>query len=313
MVLGITFIIGMSILMAILALFYPKKNPLEKLDIYDTDYSENTSEIMVKKGPIRQLSKLIPRGSDERGYRQKQNQLKQASIAFNVEEFFMIRVMLDIGVSLLVLTLTHQLYTLIVGIVLAEILLKLVLNSRRKQKTKAFDSQINEGIILMSNSLKAGYSFLQALSVASNETTGPLSDEFKQMLKEMSLGMPIEEALQGMTQRTVSEDLKLLVNAILIQKDIGGNLSEILENISVTIMERQKIKNEVKTLTAQGKLSGMIIMVMPAFLGGIIYLFNPEYISVLFTSQIGKVMLIGAVVSQLTGWVFIRKIINIEY
>ena len=118
---------------------------------------------------------------------------------------------------------------------------------------------------------------MQALSIAARETQGAFSEEFKVLLKEMNFGIPIDIALKNLLERLDSKDMRLIVNAILIQKDIGGNLSEILENISETIRERQKIKNEMKTLTAQGKMSGMIVMLMPVFLGGIIYLFNKFY------------------------------------
>ena len=109
-----------------------------------------------------------------------------------------------------------------------------------------------------------------------------------------------------------SEDLRLVVNAILIQKDIGGNLSEILDNISETIRERQKIKNELKTLTAQGKLSGIIVFLIPIFLGLIIYVLNREYILILFTNAVGIVMVVISVINQILGFFMIRKIINID-
>ena len=166
---------------------------------------------------------------------------------------------------------------------------------------------------MISNALKAGYSFLQALAVAAEETQNPFSKEFKGLIKELSLGIPMEDGLNNLIDRVPSEDLTLIINAILIQKDVGGNLSEVLENISETIRERQQIKNEVNSLTAQGKLSGMIIMVMPFVLGIIIYLFDNDYILTLFQTLIGRVLLVFALISQLIGWIFIQKIIKIEY
>ena len=145
-----------------------------------------------------------------------------------------------------------------------------------------------------------------------DELKEPFSKEFGKLLKEMTLGISTEEAFKGMLDRVESEDLKLLVNAILIQKDIGGNLAEILDNISETIRERQKIKNEVKTLTAQGRLSGIIITLMPVILGLLIYMFNKEYIMLLFTTTIGLVMLGTAFVSQVIGIFMIRKIVDVE-
>jgi tight adherence protein B len=121
-----------------------------------------------------------------------------------------------------------------------------------------------------------------------------------------------EVALKNLADRMESDDLKLVINAILIQKDIGGNLSEILDNISETIRERQKIKNELRTLTAQGKLSGIIITLLPIFLGIVIYLFNKEYVLLLFTTAIGLGMVGAAVISEIFGLILIKKIINIE-
>ncbi|WDC85547.1 type II secretion system F family protein [Caloramator sp. mosi_1] len=135
----------------------------------------------------------------------------------------------------------------------------------------------------------------------------PLGKEFKRLLKEMSLGLPDVEAFKNLQNRIESEDLNILINAILIQKDIGGNLSEILDNISETIRERQKIKNELKTLTAQGRLTGMIISMLPVFLGGVIYIFNKEYIMLLLTTKIGIGMLIFSLLSELAGLFIIKR------
>ena len=166
--------------------------------------------------------------------------------------------------------------------------------------------------MIISNALKAGYSFLQALAMAAEETPDPFSKEFKKMLKEMTLGITEEEALRSLLLRMESEDLKLVMNAILIQKDIGGNLSEILDNIGETIRERQKIKGELKTLTAQGRLSGIIVVMIPIFLGGTIYLLSKEYMILLFTTPMGIAMVSFSAFSQLIGIFMIKKIVDIE-
>lgn len=140
----------------------------------------------------------------------------------------------------------------------------------------------------------------------------PFAREFKKLLKEMSLGLSEEEAFKNLINRMDSEDLKLIVNAIVIQKDIGGNLSEVLDNISETIRDRQKIKNELKALTAQGKLSGIIVAALPVFLGVVIFLLNREYVSVLFTTNIGLFLLFSSVISEILGFMMIRKIVDIK-
>jgi tight adherence protein B len=136
--------------------------------------------------------------------------------------------------------------------------------------------------------------------------------EFKQLLKEVNLGVNTESALENLTGRVQSEDMKLVILAVLIQRQIGGNLSEILDNISDTIRSRIKVKGEISVLTAQGRISGVIISLLPVALGFAIFLMNPAYITVLFTEPLGMMMTGASVVMQLIGIFFIRKIIRIE-
>lgn len=313
MALLISILFAFSIIFLVLALMRKVQPAIHKLNAYDELEEQDVRYNYENSGPIKRMATFLPKTLFASNNRLEKNYLlKQADIPFTIEEFFVIKLMFDISLPFLAFALTDQWIASLVTLVVLEMLFKLFLKMRRAGKIKAFDIQLNEGIVLIANALKAGYSFMQALAVASKETEDPLSKEFKQMLKEMSLGMSMEDALYGLSMRTPSEDLKLLVNAILIQKDVGGNLSEILENIAETIRERQKIKNEVKTLTAQGRLSGMIIMLLPVFLGGMIFLINPSYISILFTTQLGRLLVVFALFNQLIGWLFIRKIIKIE-
>ncbi len=164
----------------------------------------------------------------------------------------------------------------------------------------------------MSNSLRAGYSFLQAMDMVAREMSPPISEEFTSTMKEMSLGSPTETALATLSDRVGSEDLELVVTAVLIQRQIGGNLAEVLDNIADTIRERVKLRREIKTLTAQGRMSGIIIGVLPCALGVFLYAVNPEYISLLFTHPTGRLMVGLAVFGEFIGMLVIRRIIAIE-
>ena len=137
---------------------------------------------------------------------------------------------------------------------------------RQTVRLAKFDSQIADSLVIMSNSLRAGYSFLQAMDMVAREMSPPISGEFAATMKEMSLGSPTETALMALVDRVGSEDLELAVTAVLIQRQIGGNLAEVLDNIAETIRERVKLRQEIKTLTAQGRLSGIIIGVLPIVL-----------------------------------------------
>lgn len=188
----------------------------------------------------------------------------------------------------------------------------LILNLKINKRRKAFNDQLGDTIILIANALRTGYSFMQAIEMVSREMAKPISEEFARVLKEMNLGVTTEEALNNMAKRVNSEDLDLVITAVLIQRQVGGNLAVVLDSIANTIRERIKIKGQIKTLTAQGKISGLIIGLLPVVIGSAIYLLNPEYMSILFVHPMGKMALAGGVVSQFIGMMVIRKIINID-
>lgn len=294
-----------------------KERVIDKLDEYDVSAVQIEEKRMaagVKSGPIQRIAKVLEGlPTSEKKRKAKALAIKQADMPITYEELFVMKLMGATSMGFLVLAITKNIFLMILVAFMVWVLPNMIMRSRKAKRIRAFDDQLNEGLVMISNALKAGYSFLQALAVAADETQDPFSKEFKSLLKELSLGMPIEDGLSNLIERVPSEDMKLIVNAILIQKDVGGNLSEILENIAETVRERQRIKNEINTLTAQGRLSGMIIMVMPVFLGAIIYLFSPEYITLLFQTMLGKFMLVLAVINQIMGWLFIRKIVNIEF
>lgn len=206
--------------------------------------------------------------------------------------------------------------TLVGGIllvVLTDVGLVVWVKRRIDKRLKAFEAQLGDAIQVISNAMKAGYSFFQAMSRVVDESKDPLAATFKQAIKEMSLGISTEQAMVQIAEQNPIEDLELLVNAILIQREIGGNLAEILDNILNTIRERQRIANEVRTLTAQGKLSGLIIMLMPIFLGIALFFFNRSYMMLLFTTTPGRIMVGVSIVNQIIGALMIRKIIDVTY
>lgn len=139
-----------------------------------------------------------------------------------------------------------------------------------------------------------------------------MADEFAKLQKEISLGVNTETALENMAGRVGSDDLELMVTAVLIQRQIGGNLAEILDNISETIRQRIRAKGEIRALTAQGRMSGWIIALLPFFLAVVISMISPEHIRTLITNPLGIFMIITALLMELLGIVFIRKIINVE-
>lgn len=293
-----------------------KEKPIDKLKQFDEDYTvkeKPESHRNNQFGLLKALSGLIPKMRFGKNRSKKlEEELLKADIPITLEELVVIKILSSSCISFLIFAISRNLVITIIFFVLIWNAPNLIISSKKNNRIKQFNIQLNEGIMIISNSLKAGYSFFQSVSTVVEETSGPFSKEFKQLLKEMSFGIAEEDALKNLIERMESDDLKLVINAILIQKDIGGNLSEILDNIGETIRERQKIQNELKTLTAQGKLSGIIVIIIPFFLGSVIYLFNKEYMIVLFTNPIGIAMVVMSIINMLIGVFIIQKIIHID-
>ncbi len=183
---------------------------------------------------------------------------------------------------------------------------------RRKLRIRDLEEGLGDMVTIASGALRAGYSFLQTVDILSQETKGRLADEFRRMLREMSFGISIEDALAHADHRIQSLDFSLIINAILIQRQVGGNLAEVLEIAGDTIRERIRIQGEIRTLTAQGRLSMWIFMALTPTIGILLYLFNAVYIVSLFTSGMGLFMLFIAIIGQIIGMTIIRRIVNIE-
>lgn len=241
-----------------------------------------------------------------------QLRLMRAHILLKAEEFISISIGLFCFMSFLLFLLTQSLLLTIGGGILGWLIPTYVINIKTKKRLKLLNDQLCDAIVLISNALKAGYSFFQAVDAVAKEMTGPIAEEFMQLQKEMNLGVATEKALEGLVERANSDDLELVITAVLIQRQVGGNLSIILDNISSTIRERINIKAEVKTITAQGRISGLIIAVLPVILGIILYIINPEHIGLLFKNPIGIAILGFSVLMELVGIYFISKIVKIE-
>ncbi|HHW13737.1 MAG TPA: secretion system protein [Firmicutes bacterium] len=242
-----------------------------------------------------------------------QTDLERADILLKGSEFLALNALAALGLGAAGLAVTRGNPLAVVGGLAAGYLLpRLYLKQRQAQRQKAFNGQLAEALTVISNALKAGYSFLQAMEMVSREMLPPISVEFGRVLREVSLAVPTENALQNMARRVGSDDLDLVVTCVLIQRQVGGNLAEILDNISFTIRERIRIKGEIKTLTAQGRLSGVIVSLLPVALTALLFAINPKYMSVLFTDPRGRVMVALGTVSALIGAAMVKKITDVE-
>ncbi len=187
-----------------------------------------------------------------------------------------------------------------------------IVKNRIKKRLKLLNEQLGDAVTMMSNSLKAGYSFFQAVDMVAQEMSGPIAEEFGILQKEVNLGLNTEKALENLVVRVKSEDLELVVTAVMIQRQVGGNLAEVLDKITETIRDRVKIKGELKAITAQGRISGLVISLLPLILCLVIYMINPQQMSLLFTRPLGLLLVGLAVMMEFTGIILIRRIVRIE-
>lgn len=183
---------------------------------------------------------------------------------------------------------------------------------RRSVLRRDLENSLGDIVTVAAGALRAGYSFLQAIDILASEAKGRMGDEFKRMLREMSLGVGVEEALAHAAERVASADFDLIVAAVLVQRQVGGNLAEVLDITGETIRERIRIKGEIRTLTAQGRLSLWIFTLLTPSIAAILFLFNPSYLSTLWQSPAGVAMVVGAVIGQALGAIVIRNIVRIE-
>lgn len=175
-----------------------------------------------------------------------------------------------------------------------------------------FQRQLADCLSLVANSLRAGFSFLQTMEIISREMEPPMSTEFERVMRDTTLGKSLDEAFHSMDERVGSADFSLVITAVLIQQQVGGNLATILDTIRNTISERIRIRREVNTLTAQGKMSGIVLACIPVALALFFYVSSPEYLEPLLTTNIGRIAIIGALFLVIVGFAIIRKIVDIK-
>lgn len=186
------------------------------------------------------------------------------------------------------------------------------LGFRKSGRQASFQGQLVDTLGLISNSLKAGYSFLQAIEMAAREAPEPTREEFQRLVRENSLGMPLDDAMEAMARRMESDDFNLTVTVVLIQRQIGGNLAEILDSIAATIRERIKLIGTISALTAQGKMGGIVITALPTGLFGIMYFLNPDVMGMLFKETVGWILIVIGLMMQGMGAFVIKNMLNVE-
>jgi tight adherence protein B len=251
--------------------------------------------------------------------------IARADLKIKVSEFLAIWAASIVGIPILMFLFSFGIkplgspISLLVGALVGFMLPRLWLGRRKSGRLGAFNKQLPDTITLLANALRAGSSFLQAIELVVRESRPPVSIEFSRVIREVNLGLPFEQALENMVRRVRSDDLELMATAISIQHTVGGNLAEILDSIAYTIRERVRIQGEIKTLTAQQRLSGYVVGFMPIALGGFLFVAAPSFMEPMFKNPpdvlglpAGVVILIFGGVMMFIGFMLIRKIVDIE-
>ena len=238
--------------------------------------------------------------------------MKRAGISLTGVEFVVTNIICTVaaGIGVYMITVTET-FALIVAVIVPGIIWAYVsyLISKRRN---IFTEQLGDCLISISDAMRAGYSFQQALDIVSKEMEPPISQEFMKVLADLRLGVSFETALKRMASRVSSADFNLVVTAVLIQREVGGNLAQILDTISDTIMERIRMKREIQSLTAQGRFSSIILFILPFVIGIFSFFLNPNQVGVFFDETIGKIMLITSIVMAVIGFLIIQRIVDID-
>ncbi len=242
-------------------------------------------------------------------------ELARADLKFKVAEYLVLIVASMFIGALLAWFLGNQMaVSALIGAVLGSIAPRFYVKQQQKQRLQKFNDQLPDMLNLMVNGLRAGYSTMQAMEAVSKELPAPICDEFRRVVQEMQIGITMETALENLLRRIPSDDLDFVVTAINVQREVGGNLSEILDNISFTIRERIRIKGEVRVLTAQVRTSGTVLSLIPFGLTLVLWFLNPEYL--MSVTQGGPACTAGIICTVLglitSSYFIMMKIADIE-
>lgn len=241
-------------------------------------------------------------------------ELARADLKFKVVEYYALVFMSTVAVAALAYVIQQQIASLAIGGVIGFFIPRFYVKAQQTSRLNKFNDQLADMLNLMVNGLRAGYSVMQALEAVSRELPAPISDEFRRVVQEMQIGIPMEKALENLLRRIPSEDLDFVVTAVNVQREVGGNLAEILDTISFTIRERVRIKGEIRIMTAQVRTSGAVLSLIPVFLAVALWFISPDYISSFFDNGpfcgwLSVVTIVGMIVA---GYFVMQKIADIE-
>lgn len=330
-------ILGVGGLLAVGLIVYGVLSSRSKGDVAERlDRFAGRGEVAVAEAPAKKgrttsaLARQVDRAIAGRGFADRiARDLAQANLKFTVAEFLALRLIAAIvgGVIGYIIGVIRQwgvsIPMILLGAGIGLFLPSIYLRIAKGRRLRAFNNQLGDTITLLANSLRSGYSLLQSMEMVAREAPPPVSEEFHRVVQEVGLGLSSQDALANLYRRVPSDDLDLMITAINIQHEVGGNLAQILDTIGHTIRERVRIKGEIRVLVAQQRISGYVVAAMPIILAVILTFLTPSYMEPLFTigwppftvpsGQEGWICLpICALLLMGIGFAIIQRIVNIE-
>jgi tight adherence protein B len=276
-----------------------------------SEFGESIKLLKEERTPLPEwlqpLSSRLPRLSDI------QLLLEQSRSGWSVGTFLLMTVGFALGSGTLLLLFGLGLLPAMAGAGLGGSLPYFLLVRKRRQRLQAFEEQFSEVIDLLARSARAGHALQAGLQEVAEEASDPCGAEFRQVFEEQRFGLPLAESLLGLADRVDLVDVRMFVTSILIQRETGGNLAENLDNLSRLIRERFRFKRQIKVHSAHGRMTGLVLGMAPVAAGVLLYMVNPDYMRLLFTEELGRYMIAGAVGLQLVGFFIIRRMTEIEF
>ncbi len=238
--------------------------------------------------------------------------IEQSGMKISISGVLLIGTLFAVVGALLVTMATRSPFGIPVGAAMGFAVPFMFLKFKRTRRLRAFEEMFPEALDLIARALKAGHAFATGLKMAADELSEPVGPEFRKTFDEQNFGLPLKDALENLTLRIPILDVRFFATAVLIQRETGGNLSEILENLAHVVRERFKILRQVRVYTAHGRLTGYVLLALPAVLGIALSFINPDHMNMLFRERMGQILLMVAMCMQIAGYIWIRQVVKIE-
>ena len=284
---------------------------LREVSTEPKDFGSNDDSIVKreKAGPLPGIDKLV--ASTAAGT-WLSRLIAQSGVRTTPGTIILASLLLAIGGTFLASLFIHQPLALPIFTIVGGVAPYAFLVHRRSSRLKRFEEQFPEALDLLSRGIRAGHAFQTAMGMVADELPEPVGPEFKKTFDQQNFGLPLRDALNELADRIALLDVRFFVTAVLIQRDTGGNLAEILDNLAHVVRERFKIRRQIRVHTAHGRFTGYVLLALPAALAVALQFINPEHMQLLFREHMGQMMLIGAIVMQTVGYIWIRQVIKIE-